>query len=228
MRKDVDDLEVSLYDAVFPENANLDRNETIFLRTAALFTFSRAGGGFMKTHCANKVYKGVELIPSALTKGAIYIVRDPRDVALSFANHLGQGVDATIWEMGTSQLFWKQNRPQYLGSWSENVESWLSDSFPILVVRYEDMLSGEAFSKIAKQVCGGVDQKRLKRAVKATQFSKIKKQEQKHGFNEKPEESTAFFRSGGSTWRETLTKDQIRRIEDTHGDMMQKFGYEEF
>jgi hypothetical protein len=36
------------------------------------------------------------LVTPAVTAGAIYIVRDPRDVAVSYSRHLGRPLDETI------------------------------------------------------------------------------------------------------------------------------------
>ena len=42
---------------------------------------------------------GEPLFPTAVTRGAVYIVRDPRAVAVSFANHLAETIDETIVRM---------------------------------------------------------------------------------------------------------------------------------
>ena len=54
---------------------------------------SRTGLVFVKTHNAQLVVEGVQLITKAVTGGAIYILRDPRDVAISFSRHLGLSID---------------------------------------------------------------------------------------------------------------------------------------
>ncbi|MEL7187653.1 MAG: sulfotransferase domain-containing protein, partial [Pseudomonadota bacterium] len=99
---------------------------------------------FIKTHNQNSVAFDVELVPPALTRSAIYILRDPRDMVISYASHLGLTVDKAIEGMnnvnnataGTSE-----NVQQYLGRWSDHVTSWTrTKKFPVLTLRYEDML----------------------------------------------------------------------------------------
>ena len=52
---------------------------------------------FIKTHNANTTAFGHTLIPTALTRFAVYIVRNPLDVVLSYARHFGMSHDKTIY-----------------------------------------------------------------------------------------------------------------------------------
>jgi hypothetical protein len=51
---------------------------------------------FVKTHQALAVDRGHININLSVTAGAIYIVRNPLDVAVSYAHHLGRSVDSAI------------------------------------------------------------------------------------------------------------------------------------
>ncbi len=52
---------------------------------------------FVKTHNGKLVTEGALLITPEVTAGAhLYIVRDPRDVAVSYSRHLGCSIDDTI------------------------------------------------------------------------------------------------------------------------------------
>src|SRR5215472_9365498 len=51
---------------------------------------------FLKTHQAIVIDRGHPTINFAVTAGAIYIVRNPLDVAISYAHHLGQSIDRSI------------------------------------------------------------------------------------------------------------------------------------
>ena len=50
----------------------------------------------VKTHCACGKMNSVDLIPNELTEKAVYIVRDPRDVTISYARHMGKSIDEAI------------------------------------------------------------------------------------------------------------------------------------
>src|SRR5438477_2055149 len=51
---------------------------------------------FIKTHQGLVVDRGHVTINFAVTSGAIYIVRNPLDVAISYAHHLGRSIDRAI------------------------------------------------------------------------------------------------------------------------------------
>src|ERR1700679_2432595 len=51
---------------------------------------------FVKTHNALMTVYGHELAVNALTAGAIYIVRNPLDVTISYSHHLGKTIDEMI------------------------------------------------------------------------------------------------------------------------------------
>src|SRR3954469_7889905 len=100
----------------------------------------------IKTHNCLATIAGVPLINLAVTVGAIYMVRDPRDVALSLAHHLGIGVDETIDVMAAPGFATGNDRGgvfEVWGSWSQHVPSWAGEpSDPLLVVRYEGLAAG--------------------------------------------------------------------------------------
>ena len=80
-------------------------------------------------------------------EAVVYVVRDPRDVAVSFAHHFGTGMDAAVAWMADTRAFldnsvdWlPEQLPQMLSSWSRHVESWIdAPGIRLHVVRYEDM-----------------------------------------------------------------------------------------
>jgi len=54
----------------------------------------------------------------------------------------------------------------------------------------------------------------------------MSRQEEEHGFNERPPKAKKFFREGRSgQWREGLSDIQIKEIVRSHAPMMQRFGY---
>ncbi len=53
---------------------------------------------------------GESLFPPGLTLGAVYLVRDPRDVAVSLSYHLNQTVDQVIARMGNAKAVREMDR----------------------------------------------------------------------------------------------------------------------
>jgi hypothetical protein len=173
------------------------------------------------------------------TKAAIYIIRNPLDIAASFANHLGSTIDQAIRRMNdpnASLAIQKNNLninaqlKQTILSWSEHVLSWTGQtSFPVLVIRYEDMLNSpiETFSKAVRFMGINADPDRINNAIKASNFNILRQKEEQKGFIEKSSKATRFFRSGiAGNWLNELTKEQVLSVTKHHGHVMSRFGYQ--
>ena len=187
---------------------------------------------FIKTHNALMSDHGYPTVNFAITTGAVYIVRNPLDVAISYAHHLGKSVDETIEIMGSSSYETMGSEKQIrevMGSWSEHVESWSARRHrAIHVMRYEDMLDSPsaAFGALARFLLLAPTSDQLQTAIGRSSFEALRQQEEKHGFREKPERAERFFRAGTSgQWKEQLSRSQIKRILRGHGRVMARFGY---
>ena len=88
---------------------------------------------FVKTHNAHVADRGVPMVNSKVTAGAIYIVRNPLDVAISYSFHLSKTMDKTIQFMNLMGMQ-TQNRDKMAyevqSSWMENVYSWTRNENP--------------------------------------------------------------------------------------------------
>ena len=76
---------------------------------------------FIKTHQALVVDRGSTTINFEVTAGAIYIVRNPLDVAISYAHHIGHPIDKAIEIMGTPNAelpVTEQQVNEVYGTWS--------------------------------------------------------------------------------------------------------------
>jgi sulfotransferase family protein len=187
---------------------------------------------FVKTHNAMVADGGQPILTLALTAGAIYVVRNPLDVAISYSHHLGRSIDATIDFMnapGARTPNTDKNVYQILGSWSENVQSWTAAASPgLLVLRYEDMLDkAEAtFGSVARFLGLAPPPARLKKAIRGASFATLRAQEERQGFKERSPSAERFFRAGrAGQWRTELNADQIRRLVEAHRVQMARFGY---
>ncbi|HEV2675332.1 MAG TPA: sulfotransferase domain-containing protein, partial [Aliidongia sp.] len=167
------------------------------------------------------------------TAGAIYIIRDPRDVVISYSHHQGKPVDYIIDMMRDEAACVAGDDAtvyEYLSSWSRHVQSWThTPSSQLLVLRYEDMLDQplKSFAAVPKFLGLDVPRPRLEKAMKLSSFKVLKAQEQRKGFIERPAQAdAAFFREGkAGQWRKILTPAQVARIEADHGEQMRRFGY---
>jgi hypothetical protein len=219
--------------AFFGENAGgLSAAQVQRLRPAVHEQLTRLHADlvFVKTHNANLAVHGVPLCTPGLTAGAVYIVRDPRDVALSYAAFARKDVDEIIGFMAdagaanagdANQVF------EFLSSWSAHAVSWAAAPKRLLV-RYEDLLAEPEryFARIIRFLgTGEVDAARLQRAIGFSSFGELAGQEAAQGYRAAGS-AEKFFRAGkAGQWRERLSPVQAARIEAVHGEVMQKFGY---
>ena len=190
------------------------------------------GVALVKTHNALLLDRGHPTVNFAVTAGALYIVRNPLDVVISFAHHFSIDIDTAIKRMGQQGVETDVHEEvvyEVYGSWSEHVGSWTRKPHEaILVVRYEDMLAkpAEIFGSIARHLRIEASSEQIHRAIELSSFSEAKSQEQRAGYRERPKESKAFFREGrAEQWREVLTPAQIQQIVADHREQMARFGY---
>jgi hypothetical protein len=187
---------------------------------------------FVKTHQALAADRGHITINFAVTAGAIYIIRNPLDVAISYAHHLSRSIDEAIEVMNLRNMETAVNDKQVYelyGSWSQHVLSWTRKPHPaIYVMRYEDMLAEprKAFGGLARHLLFKPSEDQLTDAIDRSSFERLREQEEKEGFRERPEKAERFFREGRTgQWKEVLTQNQVQRIVDAHHEQMQRFGY---
>ena len=186
---------------------------------------------FVKTHNFLGESDGEPLVNLEVTAGAIYMVRNPLDVVISYSHHFGLNLDEGIDQLanpGTGTPTTDLIARQVYSSWSTNVRSWTEVLPPSLhVIRYED-LAAEPF-KIFGGVAGflGLDppRERLQRAIAHSSFKALKAQEDERGFVERSQYSR-FFRTGRvGEWKKVLSAEQVDRIVSDHREQMERFGY---
>lgn len=194
---------------------------------------------FVKVHDAyTHNARGQPLFPGSATAGVIYLVRNPRDVVISYAHHSNWSISRTIREMNckSAMLSYSDNGlmsiiHQRLLSWSQHVRSWTQQTnLPLHVVRYEDMVRSptKTFTEIVKFAQLSFSAERLRQALSFSQFDRLEAQERVSGFREKASQSRSFFRNGKvSAWREVLTAAEVELITRHHGEMMKCFNYGE-
>lgn len=190
------------------------------------------GLAFVKTHHALVNDRGVPTINFEVTSGAIYIVRNPLDVAISFAHHMSATIDDAIEQMamaGLETAVTEKSVYEVYGSWTEHVRSWTRKPHrAIYVMRYEDMLErpAETFGALARHLLIAPTDADLAAAIDLSSFDRLRQQEEESGFREKPKGADRFFRQGrAGEWREKLTRRQVRRVIAAHGEEMLRFGY---
>jgi hypothetical protein len=157
----------------------------------------------------------------------IYLVRDPRDVALAQYHHMRQSRrisnDVALEEF--IERFVKRDLNRHVGSWGENVGSWLatrSSYQRFLIVRYEDMLADTAreLSRVADFIGCPSTPEGILQSVELSSLDKMREREENQG------ESYLPIESPKSNWQKSLPQPLVARIEAAWGDIMTCLGYE--
>ena len=168
----------------------------------------------------------------------IYVVRDPRDVAVS--NYHWEMKLRSVREGYPIEEFvprWME--PQFwlrIGSWSEHVQSWMStrqDNKNFLLLRYEDLKQDpqRELTRVAHFLGVAATTERLNRAVDLSSAAHMRKLESTQGkkwvATTRTRQDKPFVRdatSGG--WRAVLPEKTVAYMETHWGHLMQELGYE--
>lgn len=189
---------------------------------------------FVKTHLPNLALGGAPLIAPDLTRRAIYIFRDPRDVCVSFADHSGRTVEAMA-DLMTNHEFAHDGRPatpvDFIGSWQQHVASWMMQpAFPVLPVAYERLVAETrtVLIEMIRFLDLKLDAGRCSFAVAASSFRRLQEQESRSGFHELSPSSTSgrFFRRGVSgNWSSALSAELAGRVAAQAMPLARLLGY---
>lgn len=186
----------------------------------------------VKTHLTVGMDCGHPTVNLDATLAAVYIVRNPLDVAASYANHAGHSLDLIVEHMCTPAMktvMTAKDVNETIGSWSQNVASWMGVyQRPVLFLRYEDLLNDPLrhFTRLVHFLGWKVVDAQISAAIDGSSFYRLKKIETDSGFSERPSTSSSFFRIGGrNNWTQMLEKEHVDRICNVHASVMQRFGY---
>ena len=199
---------------------------------------------FLKTHSSFcKMFNKFNFSNLKNSLGVIYIVRDPRNVVISFARHNSQSIETTsellITDLATGNE--KNEVEVYLGSWNFNYNSWkvYQNSKKYLLIKYEDLVNNtqKTFTEILKfinnisKINSEIDIKKIKKIVKETTFSRMKHLENEYGFveakiNDNTGQMVKFFNQGPENdWKNILNDEIKKKIELKFHQEMKELGY---
>jgi len=212
----------------------VDDREIAAVRPRVFTDLARQSRGavLIKTHNARASSHGTPFIEDSVTAGAIYIVRNPLDVAISLANFRGISIDQAIGDMAMRgfghfsdpvSVYWVTD------SWSGNVKSWTDRRDPrTLIVRYEDLRDKPktTFRKVARHLLMKPAQEQIAKALALTTFENLKQREEAENRAAQRDSLPQFFRAGkAGQWRDVLTREQVDRVVADHGELMKRFAY---
>ena len=202
---------------------------------------------FLKTHNVFGAYKGKNFTTSEFTLGAIYIVRDPRNVITSLMNHYSLNENEALSMINSVYRNLRdENNPEdysnysFISSWGNNFRSWkLSKSIETLIIKYEDLENNRfrTFKKIINftdklmKLNNKIDFEKLKSSIESTNFDILKKKEELEGFEEaifskKDGRTKTFFNLGSENNYKKLIKPQTSKtLKKLFKKEMKELGY---
>ena len=155
---------------------------------------------FFKTHNILGSINNNNFTNKKNTIGAIYIVRDPRNVLTSIQNHYELSKDEALNFMLSEKKYIHDYHVkddfsdfQFISSWEKNYKSWVNQKiFPVKLIRYEDLnvKTFDILKEIIEFIQNITEQKKefnylkAQNSVKSTNFEKMKNIEKNDGFLE--------------------------------------------
>jgi hypothetical protein len=206
---------------------------------------------FFKTHSFLGNYQNSEFTSPETTLGAVYIVRDPRNVLTSIKNHYSFNDDNALKMITDKTRSLMSNNGShasltFISSWAENYLSWFRDNrFRRLFVKYEDLITNKyetfrdiiVFTNTLMNRVEGVDRSKLQKAIETTNFNVLKKKEvdetlnlSESGFKNwrkfHSENKNLFFNLGPeNNWKNSLDTKIVKKIEIAFKKEMVELGY---
>jgi Sulfotransferase domain len=162
---------------------------------------------------------------------ALYLSRDPRDVALSeYAFQKARG-----WIQGDFQTYlteFLRGRVNGFGSWQSHVRSWLAAADAskgnIRVCRYDELRHApeDSLAQLLDFLKVPVDARRIAQAVANNSLQEMRKKEAQSP--QKVSKRDRFVRSGSvGGWREEFSPDQLRLVRRQLEPELARLGYAE-
>jgi len=204
---------------------------------------------FLKTHSYLFNIENNAFTDLNNTLGVIYIVRDPRNVVTSLANHKALTTDdatdvlTNSWcvEGNLNSFNYTERTTLYTGTWASNYKSWrtFKSQGKYLLIKYEDLINKkeEIFLKILKFIHRlnkknfELDKVKFKNVIDSTSFERMKTLEKEVGFNEsKVDKKTGkkinFFNLGKKNdWKKMIAPNIKEKIENSFKVEMKELGY---
>ena len=192
---------------------------------------------FLKTHSSLCNINGNKFTNSDNTLAFIHIVRDPRNIVLSMANHFGITQEESFKIISDKMYIIypkKNNQPipsTHVSSWNNHYLSWKnSDSINKIVIKYEDLIKDtkNTFEKIvnflSKHTKIKYDEEKIAKSISETQFDNLKKNEDKHGFN-MGQKNKFFYLGKKNDWKNLLDSEIGNKINLQFKSEMNELGY---
>ena len=210
----------------------------------AINKFDKNKFRLIKTHSTLHKIEGYPFTNLTNTLGVVYIVRDPRNVSISYANHNQMTIDEAAEALINFRVLGgeKTKTPirTHIANWSSHYQTW--KEFKLLrkyfLVKYEDLINDKkkTFLKVLEFIYKLnktkliIDDQKLNNAIKSTSFENMQSLEKKYGFEEaaidKNNKKIKFFYLGQKNrWQDILDENIRKKIEKSFKKEMIELDY---
>ena len=203
---------------------------------------SRSKINFLKTHSSFFTNQKFSFSNKENTLGAIYVVRDPRNVVTSMAHHYQLTEKDSLERILDNNLFIGKTNTHadiFLSSWNLNYLSWKKLRDRVLIIKYEDLIHKKKeilinvfnFFETLGMKKSSFDLAKLEKVIETTEFDKMKKLEQNVEFTEsvvdkKTGKKIPFFNLGPKNhWKNILKVETVEKLEKNFKKEMKELGY---
>ncbi len=194
---------------------------------------------FYKTHNANIKIGNYSFTNRENTLATIYIVRDPRNLVSSIANHFN-----LTNEQAKNFMIEKKALKENIGGesgvitpitdWEDHYISWCRHNNNLLIIRYEDLINNtkkeifricEFLGKLTKI---DFDDNKIEKIIETTNFKELQKLEANGGFKEykdTKEKFNFFYKGPENNWGKDIDINIINQIEMKFKKTMKQLRY---
>ena len=223
---------------------DIDNKKEIFssyIKAQDLINKNSSTINFLKTHSALAKLENCNFTNPNNTLGAIYIVRDPRNVVTSFAHHYQLDIDTAIKAMKSEIRCLEEDKDKpttFISSWNSHYNSWKALGDRTLLIKYEELTKFKKetlikvfnfFEKLGMKK--KLDISKLDKIIETTEFTKMQQLEKEKKFKEsvlddKTGKKRPFFNLGPKNdWKKILDDKNVKRIEENFQKEMTELGY---
>lgn len=166
-------------------------------------------------------------LPIPAYRRVIYLVRDGRDVMVSYYHYL---MATTNGKVDFFRMV-KEGKGLFPCKWHEHVEAWLLNPYnaEMIIVKYEELHADPI--NVLKRVCEFIGEERsesiVKMVVESATLEKMKSREKKYGWdNPKWPKNVPFIRKGKiGTYKEEMPPEVLEAFIQDAYDTLKKLGY---
>tara|TARA_B100000989_G_C19456756_1_gene434362 strand:+ start:96 stop:929 length:834 start_codon:yes stop_codon:yes gene_type:complete len=200
----------------------------------------------LKTHNALISFNKTKFTLPKYSLGAVYILRDPRNLITSLKDHTDITYDEALRFMcNEDTILYDTSSGDYdathfISSWSTHYKSWTSDNnIKTMVIKYEDLETD--CNKIFKDLVifinkllknsDVINEEKLYNAIKSTNFKNLRKKEELGEFKEsvislKTNKKVKFFNLGFENKWQKILPDKIKsKVNDKFADDLKYLNY---